>query len=179
MKAVPGYSLRAATGDDTVWLPAVELAAATLFPPGLLPGEMAATPLPLATYDDACSAGWLWVAVPDESPSTPVGFALAGTLIDGTVMLYELDVHPAHGRRGLGSALVQLVAMAALARGRERMALVTFEHLPFNAPMYEKLGFVRCPPAPLPPLLAAELEADRERGLEWRVAMVRELRGDQ
>jgi len=38
----------------------------------------------------------------------PVGFALV-EILDGAAHLEEIDVHPAHGRRGLGSALVRAV----------------------------------------------------------------------
>ena len=45
-----------------------------------------------------------------------VGFALAGQ-VDGHAHLFEMDVVPGHGRRGIGSALLESVCVIAAARG--------------------------------------------------------------
>jgi GNAT superfamily N-acetyltransferase len=66
-----------------------------------------------------------------------VGFAHVGDLDDG-LHLHQLAVHPEHGRRGLGTAL--LAAVFGRAAGRA-VTLTTFRHIPWNAPWYEARGF--------------------------------------
>jgi GNAT superfamily N-acetyltransferase len=52
-----------------------------------------------------------------------------------------MDVDPAHGRRGLGAALVETVCDWARIQGYGVISLSTFRDLPWNAPFYAKLGF--------------------------------------
>jgi GNAT superfamily N-acetyltransferase len=60
----------------------------------------------------------------------------------GTAHLQQLAVDPAHGRRGLGTALVNACCEEARLRGASQLSLTTFRDLPFNAPWYARLGFV-------------------------------------
>jgi GNAT superfamily N-acetyltransferase len=84
-----------------------------------------------------------WVAT---APSCePIGYAVAGA-IGPFLHLRELSVDPAHGRRGIGTALVEHV-VAAARQGRFRgVTLTTFRDVPFNAPFYARLGFSEMPP---------------------------------
>jgi GNAT superfamily N-acetyltransferase len=164
------YRVRAAREDDVAELPALERAANRRFARGQLGS---ADVLDEAVHRHALRDGWLWVA---EGPGErPVGFALAAAQGD-LALLAELDVHPDHGRRGLGRALVQTVAAAARSRGCVQLTLTTFAHLPWNAPMYERLGFQRCDWTCLPAGLGAALQAEAEHGLLGRVAMALDLR---
>ena len=176
MRAVPtGYSVRRACAADLPALPAVERAANRRFAPGTLGASGEDAVLGLDVHRQALTDGWLWVA---ESPrGDPVGFALAMAQ-SPLAFLAEVDVLPDHGRRGLGRALVQAVVSAARQRGFARLALTTFAQLPFNAPMYERLGFARCPLDQLPPTLAAVLLAEADQGQQGRVAMVMDLQTD-
>ena len=54
----------------------------------------------------------------------------------------ENPVDPAHGRQGIGTRLVHTVIDWARSRRFENLTLMTFRHLPWNAPFYAKLGFV-------------------------------------
>ena len=54
---------------------------------------------------DGIAHGILHVA---ELDGAPVGFALCGD-VDGDAHLFEMDVVPEHGRRGVGSALLESV----------------------------------------------------------------------
>jgi GNAT superfamily N-acetyltransferase len=66
-----------------------------------------------------------------------VGFAFVGDVDDG-LHLHQLAVHPDHGRRGLGTAL--LAAVFGRAAGRA-VTLTTFRHIPWNEPWYRARGF--------------------------------------
>jgi GNAT superfamily N-acetyltransferase len=139
------YSIRQATPVDYGALAAIERAAAAMFRDSPHP-QMADAPLAcehLATHDH------VWVVV--DTPGNPVGFAIVRPMTDAW-HLQELDVHPAHARRGLGARLIAAIADAARTRGLPALTLSTTSDIPWNAPYYERLGFRS--------LAAQELTAD-------------------
>ncbi|MGH9222075.1 MAG: GNAT family N-acetyltransferase, partial [Vicinamibacterales bacterium] len=83
-------------------MPAIELAAATSLA-GHAPASVLAETTSQAELEDAQQCGYLWVARADE---VPVGFAHVKVLEPGIAHLEEIDVHPEHGRRGIGRRLV-------------------------------------------------------------------------
>jgi GNAT superfamily N-acetyltransferase len=114
----------------------------------------------------------LWVALADDQP---VGFAHALVLEPGAIHLEEVDVDPEHGRRGLGTGLVEAVCASARAAGYRCITLTTFRDLPWNMPFYVRLGFEVIPPDEVSPVLQAVLQDETRRGLDpaRRVAMRR------
>jgi GNAT superfamily N-acetyltransferase len=86
---------------------------------------------------DGIAHGILRVA---EVGGQAVGFALCGEM-DGHAHLFEMDVVPEHGRRGIGSALLESVCNEAAMRGFSAMTLTTLRDVPWNAPFYAKRGF--------------------------------------
>jgi GNAT superfamily N-acetyltransferase len=80
----------------------------------------------------------VWVACsPDNSL---VGFIVVS--VRGSIAyLEEMDVLPAHGRRGLGARLVSTAREWALDKGFAALTLSTFEGIAWNAPFYKRLGF--------------------------------------
>lgn len=164
-----GYAIIPALPGHLEHLQAIERAAAGLFPPGVLPDRHGDDVLPLATFREAADRGELWVATTAGS-GVPVGFALLGEA-GGFAMLMEVDVLPAHGRKGVGKKLVERVAAEALARGRGELYLTTFRGIPWNAPFYARLGFAVVDGERLPAALAAVLEMERRAGLADRVCM--------
>lgn len=170
-----GYEILPARLAHAPLLPALERAAAALFPAEDLTPEDRHEVTPVADLEAASREGRLWVAV-DERGS-PVGFALGDTL-DGVAHLAELDVHPDHGRQGLGRALVARVVAWARSRGYEAVTLTTFRHLPFNAPFYESAGFRILEEGEITQGLAEVLEEEEAQGLSKRVAMRLELSAD-
>ena len=79
-----------------------------------------------------------------DDHDVPVGFALIGFL-DRELYLYELDVAPPHGRRGLGRRLVEAVLAFAVSEGTASVTLSTFRDIPWNGPFYAKAGFREVP----------------------------------
>jgi GNAT superfamily N-acetyltransferase len=69
-----------------------------------------------------------------------VGYAIARE-VDDTLYLQQIDVEPEHGRRGIGTALVNTVCDWAKQQSYGIVSLSTFRDLPWNAPFYLKLGF--------------------------------------
>lgn len=162
--------VRRARPSDLPRLPEIERAAALRFREFGL-AELFSTVLTDA--DDlarACMEGRLWVGTDDAD--VPVGFAL-GSVVGGNAHLDELDVHPEHGRRGLGRALVEAVIAWARRHGRPALTLTTLRDVPWNAPFYERLGFRIVGADERGPILDEILREEVERGLpaEGRVAM--------
>ncbi|MFL1430321.1 MULTISPECIES: GNAT family N-acetyltransferase [unclassified Nocardiopsis] len=99
---------------------------------------------------------------------------LAATLpLDGGVHLEQVAVHPDHGRRGVGSALLEAVCAGAAAAGSPRVTLTTFRDLPWNGPWYAARGFAVLPPDAWGPGLRALWEQEEPIRVRPRVAMVR------
>ena len=166
-----GYQIARAGPHELADLPAIEVAAAAIFSPEDLTPELAQHSSPLSFFEHASSAGHLWVARMLE-PLAPVGFALV-ILLDGSAHIHELDVHPDHGRRGLGRALVLHVAQWAKESKYASLTLTTFRHLSWNAPFYSSLGFAEIADQDLGPDLRAAMAKEAEHGLDpiKRVAM--------
>lgn len=115
----------------------------------------------------------LWVIAHQDRP---VGFALCWAR-PGALHLREIDVHPDWMGRGLGKRLVEHVVEQAERRGLYQVTLTTFRDVPWNAPLYRRLGFVDLALTETPAWLRAIREhEDRGELSRWpRLAMVRRL----
>jgi GNAT superfamily N-acetyltransferase len=164
------YTIEQAEAAHLQAIPKLEQAAATLFAADDLPSELRYRVTPAAVLRKAQQEERLWVALDDLR--RPVGFALA-EFADGQAYLAEVDVHPDHARRGLGTRLVTTVARWAEAREADNLLLMTFRHLPWNAPFYEKLGFVPLEEHEFGPELRQFVAEERQSGIdtEKRIAM--------
>ncbi|MGH3991445.1 MAG: GNAT family N-acetyltransferase [Pseudonocardiaceae bacterium] len=98
-------------------------------------------------------------------------------VLDGCAHVEQVSVASAFARRGLGAALIEHLAAAARAEGRPALTLTTFRDVPWNAPYFERLGFVVVEPGEQGPELAAlvDREAVSIPGDAHRVAMQRPL----
>ncbi len=168
------YHIRLARSDDLGALPGIEQAANALFAAYGLAEQFLNLLTPIESLREGVKTDRLWVAA-DET-DRPVGFALAGSVGDNA-HLDELDVHPAHGRRGLGTALVKAVCDWARASGYRAITLTTLRHIPWNAPWYQRLGFRVLEENELGQALQELMREEIQRGLpaDQRVALRREL----
>jgi GNAT superfamily N-acetyltransferase len=108
--------------------------------------------------------GRLWVALGNDD--VPVGFAHVEVLEPAVAHLEEIDVHPDHGQRGLGTRLVMAICAWAATAGYRSMTLTTFRDVPWNMPFYAKLGFEVVPPDDLGLALRAVVRDETRRGLD-------------
>src|SRR5262245_37440036 len=170
----PVYTIRQARLADLSRLAAIELAAARLLT-GHAPESILTSTTSQDELEEAQQRGCLWVAAADDEP---VGFAHVIPIEPNAAHLEEIDVHPDHGRRGLGTRLMVAVREWAEANGYDSVTLTTFSDIPFNMPFYAKLGFEIIPTADLSPALRTVLEHEARRGLDpsRRVAMRRRVR---
>ena len=156
------YSVTVARPDDLSRLPAIELAAAKLLV-GHAPESALAETTSTKDLDEAQRHGRLWVALADDRP---VGFAHVKVLEPRVAHLEEIDVHPEHGRRRLGTQLVTTVCSWAAAEGYQFVTLTTFRDVAWNRPFYERLGFEVIPSSALSPALRAVVDDESQRGLD-------------
>jgi GNAT superfamily N-acetyltransferase len=170
------YAIEPAREDDLPKLRRVELAANVLFAGHAVAGVVAGDATGLDELAHARAAGLLWVA--RAADGEPIGFALC-ELVDGAVHLEEIDVDPAHGRRGVGRALLAAVIAWSERAGHPAVTLTTFREIPWNAPFYARAGFRTLAAGELGPGLAALVREEAARGLDpsERVAMRLDLAG--
>lgn len=156
------YHVMLARPRDLPLLASVELAAARLLV-GHAPASVLRETTSQFELRKARRAGRLWVALAGDEP---VGFAHVVVHESGVAHLEEVDVHPDHGRRGLGRRLVQTVCAWATSHGFDAVTLTTFRDPPWNMPFYARLGFEPVAPEATSVALRAVLDDEMRRGLE-------------
>ncbi|MCW4454483.1 GNAT family N-acetyltransferase [Flavobacterium sp. MXW15] len=97
----------------------------------------AAHALPLASLQEGLAAGRLWLVV---AGGEVAGYLLGGVL-DGDFHVLQMDVDPAHARRGHGRALLRHACTQARRHGFGHAVLTTLRDVPWNAPFYASEGF--------------------------------------
>ncbi len=170
------YSIRLACPDDVQRIREIEDEAGNIFSGLGLIDEALDTSFTLDGLTRLIGMAQVWVAcLPD---GLPVGMAIA-SVREGAVYLEEMDVLPAHGRRGLGARLLACVCDWAQAQQRPAVTLSTFRDVPWNGPFYRKHGFEDLDPAEWTPGMRAIREQEARHGLnvQARVFMRRRLGG--
>jgi GNAT superfamily N-acetyltransferase len=168
----PAYSITRARIQDLSALASIELAAARMLV-GHAPESVLAECTPIGDFEVARKDGLLWVALAGDNP---VGFAHAKMVEPNSAHLDELDVHPTHGRRGLGTRLVNAVCAWAAGAGLESVTLCTFRHVPWNMPFYARLGFEVLRTAELTDELRRVVHDETRRGLDPRRRVVMRIK---
>ncbi len=161
--------------DEVEALCAIERAAVQLFRGHQAWRTYADMAIPPELMYGAVARGLVWVARPGAG-GEPVGFVwLDDTLPGDAIGIGELDVLPDHGRRGIGSALLEHACDWARAAGYRRVDLGTLADVPWNAPFYARHGFVVVDKHD--PAFAFARDRDRENGFpdSLRVFMSRPL----
>jgi len=124
-------AVRTVRPDEFELLPDLERAADTIY------ARLGIGPLPEpGTVEEFESS--LAVLV---SGDPPVGLARISPLAGGA-HLEQLSVHPDHGRRGIGRALLQHACHWVKANGYGEITLATYRDVPWNGPFYATEGFV-------------------------------------
>lgn len=167
-----GYRIRARTPEDDSHLVAAENAANRLLAGHGYPA-LAEDGFPdVDAFRHLIGDGTVFAAV--DAAGIPVGYAVARPLGEHS-HLRELAVHPNHGRRGLGRALVGTVIDAAGKAGFAGVSLSTFRDVPFNRPFYRSMGFGELPLAEATPVLADAFRREVPAGVDpaTRLLMIR------
>jgi GNAT superfamily N-acetyltransferase len=169
----PDYRIRAYEPADAATLAMVEARASVLFAehgfPSLVPSQPP-TPEALHAFATAHEA-----FVAEHAENGAVGYAVVHPL-DRFLHLREIAVDPAHGRRGLGTALLRHAVEKSVREGYAGMSLTTFRRLPFNEAFYAANGFVECPLDGAPPALVGQFHTEVPPGIDpaTRLLMLRD-----
>lgn len=169
------YKILRARPQELRWLAEIEIAAAAMLV-GHAPESVLNETTSEQEFKAAQSEGRLWVALMDD---LPVGFVHVELLAHSEAHLKEIDVHPDHGRRGLGTRLVEVACEWATNAGYADITLTTFRDVRWNMPFYASRGFEVMPPNELSAELLLIVADETRRGLDpaRRVVMRRTLRG--
>ena len=164
--------MRPARPDELTRLQAVETAAGELFRPLGMLRVADDEPPPLDVLAALTAAGRTLVA--EGAAGQPVGYLLLDE-VDGAGHVEQVSVHPDHGRRGAGRALLAQAQVWAQRQGYRALTLTTFADVPWNAPLYSRLGYRILQAHEQGPQLRALRRQEAAVGLDaWpRVAMRR------
>jgi GNAT superfamily N-acetyltransferase len=133
------YRIRTAEPRELLLLRKIEDDASTRFLGlGLIEDESSDSSFPLDELARLIEKRQVWVVCPGDN--VPVGMILASGR-DGLGYVEELDVLPEHGKRGLGSRLLEHACSWAKEKNYPAIALSTFSTVPWNAPFYRRRGF--------------------------------------
>jgi GNAT superfamily N-acetyltransferase len=167
------YSIRPARAEDLPQLPALERAATEMFRGTEHTWVVEDGGYDAQIYQDWFDTGVILVA---EREGELAGFA-CGEEVDHQGFWTLLCVHPAHAKRGLGRRLTEAMKTWACSRGYTSLTMTTFPNIPWNAPMFERMGFRIMDEAELTPGLLDIRREEVESGLkpEERVFMTIEI----
>ena len=170
------YSIRIASAEHLKAIPGIQVAAVSIFAESDVPLEFRYRTTAVDILQDAQESGRLWVATAGDDHV--IGYAMI-EIFDGLAHLDDLDVHPEHAKQGIGSALLRVVIDWAMQEQYTTMTLVTFRHLAWNAPFYEKFGFSEIKSEALNADLREFLQDEVAAGLSGRnrIAMQLSLTG--
>lgn len=136
-----GYSLRPYRDDDADALIGVGVRSTGLLARHGYPDLLAEPPAGVRAFRAFARRCSILVV---ETAHEVAGYAATAPVGD-FLHLKELAVDPAHGRRGLGSAMLAAVVAQAARDGHSGVTLSTFRDVPFNAPFYAARGFLELP----------------------------------
>ncbi len=156
--------------DELGMLPAIEQRAGELLKGHQAHPVFAGHGLDLPTLQDGLQRGHLWVL--DAADGGIAGYLLAGELC-GDFHVLQMDVDPAHARRGHGRVLLRHALAQARAGGYGAAVLTTLSDVPWNAAFYTSEGFEVVPEAQWNDGLRAVMAEEAALGfpMHLRVAM--------
>jgi GNAT superfamily N-acetyltransferase len=172
--------IRSASPGDAPTLRGIERRTGGRFHEVGMPDVADDEPLPIEVLARYAVAQRAWVALNDAD--CPIGYVLVDD-IDGNAHVEQVSVEPSHQGQGVGRALIEHVGLWAAERGMFAITLTTFTDVPWNAPLYRRLGFRALADEDIGPGLRAIRDAESAHGLDpaTRTCMRRELasRADQ
>ena len=164
------WHLRLARPGDAAAMLAIELAAGALFRDYPETGDAGTYAIPEAEQRRHIARGHCLLATVDDAI---VGFITCRSY-RRELDIVELDVHPAHQRRGIGGGLLRAALIDARNCGFRAVTLTTFRNIPWNAPFYARHGFGEISDLQSHARLSAAIAREAAHGLpeKERVAMI-------
>lgn len=173
------FDLRMATVADGPTLQTIERAAGEQFRSIGMDNIADDEPPSLERLAFYATTGRSWVASvadPAHGGNAIVGYCLAD-LVGHNAHLEQISVLPQWQGRGVARQLLDVLRAWAASRGFTGITLTTFAHVPWNAPLYEHLGFRVLAEHEVGPELRALRDAESAHGLDpaTRVCMLMAL----
>jgi GNAT superfamily N-acetyltransferase len=157
------FHIRPARVDDGPALQEIERRAGEQFRGVGMDSIADATPEPIEDLAEYATAGRGWVAV-DEA-DRPIGYVIVD-IVDGNAHVEQISVVPDHQGSGVGRALTERVRTWAADNNLPAITLTTFSDVPWNRPLYERLGFVVMAENEIGPELRAVRDHEATLGLD-------------
>jgi GNAT superfamily N-acetyltransferase len=164
--------IRLGRSDDLSILRQIEQAAGERFRDFGLDHVADDEPASIETLQSYVDADRVWVAA-DEA-DMPIGYILVDD-VDGAPHIEQVSVLPDYQGNGLGRALMDQVCRWAVEQGRSGVTLTTFDHIPWNRPLYAHLGFRVVSDEEIGPGLRSVREAESAHGLDPAMRVVMRL----
>lgn len=158
------YVIRKTEISDVEHLPPVERSAGSAFKS--LPGLAWVADYSVMSAEEHKSlvaTGLSWVAL-NSSSQTICGFINA-EIIESEFYVGEVSVSETYQKKGIGSKLFKTALTQAKSLGLSTATLTTFIDVPWNAPYYQRLGFVILTADTLPQYLERKLQEEKSAGL--------------
>lgn len=130
--------IRPASADDGPALREIERLAGERFRDVGMADIAADEPPSAASLAAYAAAGRSWVA---EDPTHGIVGYLLVDVVDGNAHIEQVSVRPDQQGGGVGRALIDHAAAWAAGHELPALTLTTFEHVAWNAPLYQHLGF--------------------------------------
>ena len=148
--------------DDAAFTPEIERRAGEAFRDVGLPEIAEHEPYSPNELEEYIEAGRAWAAIVD---GRVIGYVLV-EVVAGNAHVEQVSVHPDHQGQGAGRALMDRARQWAAETNRPAVTLTTFADVPWNRPLYERLGFVVLREDEIGPELAAVREHEATLGLD-------------
>ncbi|MDX9669182.1 MULTISPECIES: GNAT family N-acetyltransferase [unclassified Pseudomonas] len=164
-------TIRPARATDASALPAIERSAAELFRVDPALAWLADSDVASAAqHRQAIEQAHVWVA---ESATAQLAGFIRALDVGNQLHIEELSVSQAFQGQGAGRRLVMAAIEHARHRQMRAVTLTTFRDVPWNAPFYQRMGFVVAAPGELEAHLIEALQKEVEHGFaaERRCAM--------
>lgn len=102
---------------------------------------------------------------------------LLGDFLPHSLHIDQVTVHPDASRRGLGALMIESVSADPRSKERGFITLTSFANVPWNAPYYERIGFLDIAESDWPEGVSEKVAEEQQHGLAaWpRVVMQREI----
>lgn len=163
--------IRLASPDDVPKVAPLELAAGEVFRSIGMDAIADDPPIAEAVLLQAVEEQRLWVAV----EYGVLKAYLLGEFLPHSLHIDQVTVHPDAARRGLGALMIESVSADPRSKELGLITLTSFANVPWNAPYYERIGFLDIAESEWPEGVAEKVAADNAHGLDaWpRVVMQR------
>ena len=131
--------IRPGTTSDLIACQEIERAAGKIFSDWDMDEIAHDEPLSLTELGTYCDEQRIWVAV--DGQDLPIAYIILD-IVDNRAHIEQVSVHTDHGGKRIGQSLIKQAVSWAREQHMDAVTLTTFRDIPWNAPYYERCGFI-------------------------------------